>query len=164
MGFFENLKEMELKKLRIIVMSLVVATFVLALVLFKIGAEKLGLNKGEYFPLLVNKNRNSIVTINGTDIDKINKYLGKRMAVVDKVKSVTYLEREKKWILKLSYLSIPLNEKLYENLMKKGVDIKDLEGITIKALGTIHFHPVLGLELIPDNNSNIEILQGKVGR
>jgi len=105
-GWFDRLREMDIIKLRIIVFSSLVISFLLALLLLRIGAKRLGLTGGE-MPLLRLSGKEQVEIVKGRDIDAINKHLGKDIVIQDRVKEVKVYPGEDLWVLKLTYVSIP---------------------------------------------------------
>jgi len=151
MGWFERLKEMDLVKLRIVTFSALVISFLLALFLLKIGAERLGPTSGGYFPLLPN-----CVVVKGEDLGSINKQLGKEVNFKDMVKTVEK-DPEGGCVLKLTYVSVPLSAPDVALLKKEGKDILMCSGKRIEAQGVLDIHPVYGLQLSVKDPSKMKL-------
>ncbi len=165
-GWFDRLKEMDIVKLRIIVISCLVLSFVLALVLLRIGAKRMGLTGGE-LPLLKLMEEKKEVTVPGGDIDSINKNLGKEVVIEDRVKDVKTYPDAGLWVIKLTYVSIPLGRRELGDLKKKGLEPLQLKGMEIRAKGVLKIHPIYGLQLFLAKGSSLEFVAGagkKVGR
>ena len=140
---FKDLKDMDIKKLRIITFSLVVISFVMALVLLKLGARYLGLDKGDYMPLLEISKKYPLVK--GDNIKLINKYIGKPVVLEDTIKRID--KTDDKYILKLTYASILIDRKPYLSV-----------GDRIRACGKLNIHPLYGLELHLLPNCNVKVI------
>ncbi len=141
---FKNLKDADIKKVRIITFSLVVISFVMALVLLKLGAKYLGLDKGEYMPLL-ELSKKEYPLVKGDNIKLINKYLGKPVVLEDTIKEID--KSNNQYVLKLTYASILINKKLNLSV-----------GDKIRACGKLDIHPLYGLELQLLPNCSIKVI------
>lgn len=161
-GWFERLREMDIVKLRIIVFSCLVLSFILALFLLRIGAKRLGLTGGE-MPLLKLAQKEQTLVVQGKDIDSINKNLGREVIIEDRVKEVKAYPGEDLWVVKLTYVSITLDEPHEKALEKEGIKPSQLKGMEIRAKGVLKVHPIYGLQLFLAKDSNIEFVAGKVG-
>ncbi len=143
----ERFKNMDIMKLRLIVISFLVISFVLAIVLLKIGARHLGLDKGEYMPLLELLKADYPV-VKGDDVKSINKFLGKTIIIDDRVK---YMEKKKDtYLIKLTYITIEANESqlhFLESINK----CKIKPGVELKACGKLKINPPFGLQLALSN-------------
>ena len=164
-GWFERLKEMDIVKLRIIVFSFLVLSFVLALLLLRIGAKRLGLTGGEP-PLLKLIETKKEVVVRGSEIDAINKNLGKEVVVDDVVKDVKAYPDVGLWVVKLTYVSIPLHQAQVKEMEDEGITPSQLKGMEIRARGILKIHPIYGLQLFLAKGSGLEFVagKGKVGR
>ncbi|GEM_PF-1187506 len=163
MGWLEKMKEMDIMKLRILVFTILVFSFLMALVLLKIGAKRLGLSGGVP-PLLKLSEERKEVLIQGGDIDVVNKYLGKRVIIEDRVKEVDAYPDEGLWVVKLTYVSIPLSKAQVAVLKKEGLRPSQLKGMKVRARGILKIHPIYGLQLFLAKNPRLEFVTGKVGR
>jgi len=132
MGMMERLREMDLIKLRIICFSALVIFFVLALVALKIGADRLGLSGGNYFPLL----SLARVDVDGRDINEIEKYMGREVVVRDVIKEVLPTP-ERGMIIKLSHISIHLSPDEVTYFQERDVDLARYLGKKIKVAGVL---------------------------
>ena len=162
MGWLERMKEMDIVKLRILVFTLLVFSFLFALALLKIGAERLGLSGG--VPPLLKLVEDKEIVVKGDDIDAINKSLGKKVVVEDRIKRVDSYPDEGLWVVKLTYISVPLGEERVWELRKKGIALDSVEGMAVRVEGVLKIHPIYGLQLSLSKNSNLNFVTGRVRR
>ncbi|NPA15263.1 MAG: hypothetical protein GXO44_01790 [Deferribacteres bacterium] len=136
-------EDRDIKKLRIAVISFLVASFIFTLILLKLGARHLGVNKGDYMPLL-ELLKPEYPVIDGSNVKLINGSLGKVIIIDDKVKSVS--KEGGLFVVKLTYVTLPLDEGQFAFLEQiNGRKIKP--HVRIKACGRLEVDPHFGLSL-----------------
>ena len=145
-------EDMDIKKLRIIVITALVLFFVGCLILIKIGAEKMGISGGEP-PLLKLIEESKI--IQGTNIKALNDNLGKEVTVRDTVEDIK--TQNGTWILKLHYLSVPVRGNVL-SAFKQNYKPSKLKGKTVEVTGTIKIVPKIGLSIVPKRARDIKVL------
>ncbi len=160
--WFERLRKMDLVKLRILIFTSTVLSFLLMLVLLKVGAERLGLSGG--VPPFLKFAENKGAVIRGDNIAAINRYLGKEVVIEDRVKEVSSFPDEDLWVVKLTYISVPLGKGQVEELRRRGIDLKRAQGMMVRVKGILKIHPIYGLQLSMAQNSNLNLVTDKVGR
>ncbi len=145
-------EDMDIKKLRIIIITALVLFFVGCLVLIKIGAEKMGISGGE--PPLLKLMEESKV-IRGTNIKALNENLGKEVTVRDTIEDIKI--QNGTWVLKLHYLSVPLQGNLLKSF-KHSYKPSELKGKTVKITGVIKITSEAGLSIVPKQTKDIKVL------
>ncbi|RLD99457.1 MAG: hypothetical protein DRI91_00745, partial [Aquificota bacterium] len=94
----------------------------------------------------------------------INKSLGKKVVVEDRIKRVDSYPDEGLWVVKLTYISVPLGEERVGELRKRGIALDSVEGMAVRVEGVLKIHPIYGLQLSLSKNSNLNFVTGRVGR
>ncbi len=156
-------KDGDIRRLRIIVFSFVVLSFLFCLLLVKWGAERFGLNKGNYFPLLPSKKSAGVVEVlDSGDVDGLNRAVGKVVWVKGRVDRVE--EAGQGTVLVVGNVAVRVPEGLASKLANKGLPVKDMAGMIVKVKGRLRYNSKYGFELTVENSEGFEVLKGKVGR
>ena len=157
MSSLKKIKEMDIVKLRIIIISALVISFVACLVMLKLMANRLGISGGT--PVLLKLVREDAPLVSASDVEGLNRLLGKRATVEGRVEGT--LEDKGGWILKLSNVSVVMGHNQMVRLKREGLTPEQMKGMKIRATGRLRVRPDLGIALIMEQDDKLEFVAGR---
>ncbi len=159
MGLKEKIQHMNITVVRIIAISGVILSFLVALEFTHYVGKKLLKGKGRTYPFLMRTKNRAPLLISKDGAQLLKRCIGKTVTVEGRVSETVSYSNTGTVGLKMGALTLLILPDVVKELRNEGGSPEVWKGLTIDATGKVRFDPVYGLQMVIDHKGSLRIVR-----